>query len=292
MPEDVEVELVVDARAEVAEGPIWDERAGRLLWCDIMAGGLHSYDPATREDEVRDVGQAVGTVVPRESGGLVLAVRDGFALVEPDGGLRVVAEVEADNRSNRMNDGACDSAGRFWAGTMAFDSTPGAGAFYRFDPDLTVEKVLDGVSISNGVGWSLDETTMYYVDSPTYRIDAFDFDLAAGAIDNRRAFAELPRDLGIPDGLVVDAEGFLWVAVFGGGCLRRYAPDGTLDRELPLPVRCPTKPAFAGPELTEMYVTSASATLTPEEREAQPHAGGLFRLDPRATGRPVNTFGG
>jgi sugar lactone lactonase YvrE len=292
MPEDVEVELVVDARAEVAEGPIWDDRAERLLWCDIMAGGLHEYDPATGRDEVRDVGQAVGTVVPREGGGLVLALRDGFALVEPDGGMRVVAEVEADNRANRMNDGACDSAGRFWAGTMAFDSTPGAGAFYRFDPDLTVTKVLDEVSISNGVGWSLDETTMYYVDSPTYRIDVFDFDAAAGAIENRRTLVDMPGEVGFADGLVVDAEGFLWVAVFRGGRLHRYAPDGTLDREVLLPVTCPTKPAFAGPELRDMYVTSAWATMTPEEREAQPHAGGVFRLDPGATGQRVKRFAG
>lgn len=287
----MDAELLVDARAEVAEGPIWDERAQRLLWVDIMRGLVHTYDPATGEDEARDVGQPVGVVVPRAHGGAVLGVRDGFALLEPDGGFRVVAEVEADRPENRMNDGACDSAGRFWAGTMAFASTPEAGSLYRLDPDLTVTHVIERVTISNGVGWSLDETTMYYVDSME-GIDAFDYDPETGAVENRRRLADVPDEMGIPDGLTVDAEGFLWVAIYGGGRVRRYAPDGTLDREVSLPVPQITKPAFGGPDLREMYVTSGSEGYTEADHAREPGAGGLWRLDPGVTGLAPNRFGG
>jgi sugar lactone lactonase YvrE len=291
MRADGDAELLVDAGAEVAEGPIWDDRRKRLLWVDILGARLHTYDPATGEDESLDVGQPVGAAVPRERGGAVLAVHTGFALLDPDGELRMVAEVEADRPGNRMNDGACDRAGRFWAGTMAFEGTTGAGSFYRLDPDGTVTTALEGVSISNGVGWSLDDATMYYVDSPE-GIDAFDFDLAAGAIENRRRLATVPEELGVPDGLTVDAEGFIWVAIFGGGRVQRYAPDGTLDREVYLPVTRVTKPAFGGPNLDELYVTTAWEGMSEAERREQPGAGGLWRLDPGARGLPPNRFAG
>jgi sugar lactone lactonase YvrE len=230
-------------------------------------------------------------VVPREHGGAVLAVRDGFALLEPDGGLRVVAEVEADRPENRMNDGACDRAGRFFAGTMAFAITPGAGSLYRLDPDLTVTRVLGDVTISNGVGWSLDGSTMYYVDSMA-GIDALDYDPGSGEVENRRRIAEVPEEMGVPDGLTVDAEGFLWVAIYGGGRVRRYAPDGTVDRELSLPVAQVTKPAFGGPDLRELYVTCGSEGFSEADHAREPGAGGLWRLDPGVAGLPANRFAG
>jgi sugar lactone lactonase YvrE len=287
-----ELELLVDARAEVGEGPVWDDARERLLWVDILAGRLHTCDPVTGDDSWRDVGQPLGAVGLRARGGLVLALRDGFALLEPSGELRLVAEVEADVPANRMNDGACDRAGRFWAGTMAFDPVPGAGSLYRLDPDLTVTKVLGDVTISNGVGWSPDDRTMYYVDSPTQSIDAFDYDAATGVIENRRALVAVPEELGFADGLTVDAEGFLWVAVFGGGRLHRYAPDGSLERTVRLPVEQPTKPAFGGPGLAELYVTSAWHGLSDAERERQPSAGGVLRLRPGVSGVVANRFGG
>jgi sugar lactone lactonase YvrE len=287
-----EVELLVDARAEVGEGPVWDDARERLLWVDILAGRLHTCDPVTGNDAWRDVGQPLGAVALRARGGLVLAVRDGFALLEPSGELRLVAEVEADGPANRMNDGACDRAGRFWAGTMAFEAVPGAGSLYRLDPDLRVTKVLGDVTISNGLGWSPDDRTMYYVDSPTQTIDAFDYDAATGAIENRRALATVADELGFADGLTVDAEGFLWVAVFGGGRLHRYAPDGSLERAVRLPVEQPTKPAFGGPGLEELYVTSAWHGLSDAERQRQPTAGGVLRLRPGVSGIVGNRFGG
>lgn len=283
-------ELVVDARAELGEGPVWDDRRERLLWVDILAGHVHTTDPATGADEVLEVGSEVGTIALRAGEGLVLALRDGFALLEPDGELRTVAEVEADKPGNRFNDGACDRAGRLWAGTMAFDETPGAGALYRLDPDLSVTKILDEVTISNGIGWSPDDRSMYYVDSPMMGIDVFDYDLAAGTPTNRRRLANTPPELGVPDGLTMDAEGCLWVAFYGGGCVHRYTPDGRLDRELPVPASNVTKPAFGGATHSELFVTTAAKGLSDDQRAAEPSAGGLFRLRPGVAGRPADRF--
>jgi sugar lactone lactonase YvrE len=223
---------------------------------------------------------------------VVLAVAGGFARLDLDAGrFEMLAAVEADHPQNRMNDGACDPAGRFWAGTMAIDERPRAGALYRLDPDLTVHTMLTGVTISNGIDWSPDGRRMYYVDSPTRRIDVFDFDPKTGAIADRRPFVEVPADAGIPDGLTVDAAGFVWLALWGGAALRRYAPDGTLERAVPLPVSHPTSCAFGGPALDELYVTSARRDLTPDERARQPMAGGLLRLRPGVVGRPAHVFG-
>ncbi|HYU40590.1 MAG TPA: SMP-30/gluconolactonase/LRE family protein, partial [Vicinamibacteria bacterium] len=158
-------------------------------------------------------------------------------------------------------------------------------------PDLTVHTMLTGVSISNGLDWSLDGRRMYYVDSPTRRIDVFDFELATGSIANRRTFASVPADAGVPDGLTVDAAGFVWLALWGGAALRRYAPDGTLERVVPLPVTHPTSCAFGGAGLDELYVTSARRPLTAEEKARQPQAGGVFRLRPGVVGRPAHLFG-
>jgi sugar lactone lactonase YvrE len=287
-----EIEVLLDVRAELGEGPVWDGRQGRLIWLDILAGDLHRTDPVTREDEVVNVGQPVGAAALRAAGGLVLAMRDGFALLDSGGEPRLVAEVEADNPANRMNDGACDRAGRFWAGTMAFDPKPGAGTLYRLDPDLTVTPMVEGVTISNGIGWSLDDRTMYYIDSPTLGVDAFDYDLATGAIERRRRLATIPDGLGDPDGLVVDSEGFIWVALFGGGRLHRYSPRGELERSVGLPASQPTKPAFGGPDYSELYVTSAWEGLGEQERDAEPAAGALMRLRPGVRGLPANEFRG
>jgi sugar lactone lactonase YvrE len=222
----------------------------------------------------------------------MLAVAGGFARLDLESGrLEQVARVEADLPGNRMNDGACDPQGRFWAGTMALDEHAGAGGLYRLDPDLSVHTMLTGVTISNGIDWSLDGRRMYYVDSPTRRIDVFDFDGTAGAIANRRALVVLAEDAGIPDGLTVDGAGFIWLALWGGAALRRYAPDGALERILPLPVTHPTSCAFGGRDLDELYVTSARTALSAEEKRRQPRAGGVFRVRPGVVGRPANLFG-
>jgi len=286
------VELVLDARADLGEGPRWDSAHQRLLWVDIMRGRVHAFTPSTGACRNVAVGQPVGALASCRDGSLVLAVAGGFARLDLDSQkFEMQAAVEADRPQNRMNDGACDGAGRFWAGTMALDEQPGAGALYRLDPDLTVHTMLTGVSISNGLDWSLDGRRMYYVDSPTRRIDVLDFDVATGSIANRRTFVEVPADAGVPDGLTVDAAGFVWLALWGGAALRRFAPDGTLERVVPLPVTHPTSCAFGGAALDELYVTSARRPLTAEEKARQPQAGGVFRVRPGVVGRPAHLFG-
>ena len=287
-----EVELVLDARAELGEGPRWDARGQRLLWVDILRGRVHSFRPDRGTCRHVNAGRPVGALACAADGGVALAVAGGFARLDLESArVEMLAPVEADRPRNRMNDGACDSAGRFWAGTMALDEGPGAGALYRLDPDLSVHTMLSGVTISNGIDWSPDDRRMYYVDSPTRRVDVFDFDVEEGSIANRRPFVTLGPEAGVPDGLTVDAAGFVWLALWGGGALRRYRPDGALDRIVPLPVSHPTSCAFGGRDLDDLYVTSARRPLSAEERAHQPMAGGLLRLRPGVAGRLPHLFG-
>lgn len=285
-------EAVVTPGVELGEGPAWDDRHGVLVWVDIWAGRVHAYDPQTGHDEAVEVGQPVGAAVPRAAGGYALAVRDGFALLEPDGVVRNVAKVEDHIPGNRMNDGKCDRHGRFWAGTMAADQRPGAGALYRLDPDLSLTRVVAGVSISNGLAWSLDDTTLYFIDTPTQGVDAFDYDPSTGELEHRRRVIDVPPEAGAPDGMALDEEGLLWIALHGGGAIRRYSPDGALDRVVELPAINTTSCAFAGPELDDLYITSAREGLSADELARQPLAGALFRHRPGVRGVPTERFGG
>jgi sugar lactone lactonase YvrE len=290
-PEHWGVELVVDGHDEVGEGPLWHQ--GRVIWVDIAKGVVYLLDPESTEREVVEVGQPVGAVAPRAAGGLVAAVQDGFAVVDLESGRsQMLIEVEADRPGNRMNDGKCDPQGRFWAGTMAFDQSPGAAALYRLDADHHVEKVLDSVGLSNGLEWSLEGDKMYYIDSLTYGVDVFDFEPATGGVANRRRLIDVSQDIGMPDGMTIDAEGYLWVALWEGSAVRRYAPDGTLVGIVELPASQVTSCTFGGVELTDLYITSAAADLTAADLAKQPHAGGLFRCRPGVRGVPGNEFGG
>jgi sugar lactone lactonase YvrE len=287
------MECVLDAKAELGEGPVWDPDASCLYFVDIKRGLVHCYDPVTQASRTHQVDAMVGAVALTVAGDLVLAVHNGFARLDPGSGrVRPIADVEADLPDQRMNDGKCDPAGRFWAGTMAIDEQPGAGALYRLDPDGRVHRMLDEVTISNGIDWSSDGRLMYYVDTPTRSIDVFDFDLATGAIANRRSLARVASGEGWPDGLTLDADGYVWVALWSGGAVRRYAPDGTLDRVLTVPAAYPTSCAFGGPDFRDLYITTAATALTPDERRREPLAGGLFRCRPGVQGRAAHRFRG
>jgi sugar lactone lactonase YvrE len=288
-----EVELLVDAHARIGEGPVWDAALRRLVWLDILNGLVHLYDPVSGHDETAGVGKAVGAAAPRASGGLVLALEDGFAAFDPASEeLTPLAPVEADQPGLRMNDGKCDRAGRFWAGSMEWDGEHPVGSLYRLDPDHAVTRVVTGVRISNGLGWSPDGRLMYYIDSPTYRIDVFDFDLGQGSLANRRTLVEVPREWGMPDGMTVDAEGCLWVAFWGGWAVRRLTPDGTLVETLRLPVSQVSSCTFGGPDGEDLYITSATDGLSDEQLRAEPHAGALFRARPGVAGGPTWSFAG
>ncbi len=291
---ELEVEVVLDAHAHVGEGPVWDDRTNTLVWVDIMGQAIHVYDPATGQDKAMDVGQPVGAAALRERGGLVLALRDGFAVLdELPGELRWVAKVEEDTPTNRMNDGKCDPAGRFWAGTMSFSGNmPAAGALYRLGPDYRVTRVVPDITLSNGLDWSLDNRRMYYIDSMTQRVDTFDFDLDSGSLTNRQTVLDIPKDEGLPDGMTLDAEGGLWLAQHGSGTVRRYLPTGEIDKVVRLPVKMATCPAFGGPDYSDLYITTMNFGMSAEARQDQPLAGALFRCRPGVRGRPAFRFAG
>ena len=287
------VELVLDAKAELGEGPIWDVSRRQLLFVDIMRGHVHAFDPATGKDRVFEVQQPVGAVACTARGDWLIAAGRGFSRLDPDTGrITPVAEAAPGRTGVRMNDGYVDRRGRFWAGTLSLERKADQGALYRLDPDGSVHTMLEPVTTSNGIDWSLDGRLMYYVDSRTRRVDVFDFDETSGTISGRRPFLEATTAEGQPDGLIVDAKGGIWVAFWRGGALRRYTPDGQLDRTVVLPATLVTKCAFGGPELQELYITTARIDLTAAEREAQPLAGGLFRMTPGVAGRPPHRFAG
>ena len=282
------------SRAILGEGPVWDDRSQRLVFVDILDKAIHLYDPANGAHEKVEAGQAIGAVGLREAGGLILAVERGFAVLDPiPGGVPwMLAEVEAGDVTTRFNDGRCDAAGRFWAGTMAYDEGAGKGSLYKLNPDHSVERVLGGVTVSNGLDWSSDNRTFYYIDSPTRSIDVFDFDLESGRISGRRRFVEIPTEAGLPDGMVVDQEDFIWVALWGGRSVRRYSPAGQLDRVVHLPASQVTSCAFGGPDRKDLYMTSASMNLTEAELATEPLAGSLFRYRPGVLGRPSHRYRG
>lgn len=286
-----EAELFVDARARLGEGPVWDDRSGRLVWVDIEGRALHSTDIGSRVTTTLPMPLPIGIAVPRRSGGFVAALEDGFHTIDPDGRTQQIAAIDTNGGRLRFNDGACDPTGRFLAGTMAYDFAAAAGALYRLDTDLRVTRLLDDVTISNGLGWSPDGGTMYYVDTPTRRIDAFDYDLATGTMSGRRRFVDIDGD-GRPDGLCVDVEGAVWVALWPGWSVRRYLLDGTLDAILPVPVAEVSSCVFGGPRLDELFITTAWTTLSDDARRAQPHAGSLFRASVGVLGVPRGTFAG
>jgi sugar lactone lactonase YvrE len=288
-----DVELVLDAKAELGEGPVWDDRRQRLVFVDIMRGDIHEFDPATGKDRVVNVGRSVGCVALTERDDWVIGAADGFHRVDPKTGrTTLLAPVEADIRDNRMNDGYVDARGRFWAGTMGMGGVRERGSLYRLDPDGTVRRMLSRVSISNGLDWSPDGRTFYFTDLALSRVDKFDFEPNTGALKNRRQFVDFPHEIGYPDGLIVDAEGFVWIGLWEGGSLHRYAPDGRLDRILPVPASQTTKCAFGGPDLMDLYITTAWVGLDAQARAAQPLAGGLFRARPGVRGRKANRYGG
>ena len=299
-----QVELVVDAKAQLGEGPTWDAKEQKLIWVDIEPGLIHFYDPKTGSTSTSEVGQKVGTVVSRanrqaDSAGnwLILGVHHGFAYFNPASSkLTIINDPESDRPNSRFNDGKCDPAGRFWAGTYEMTG-PDQGkpicGLYRLDADGNVQQMLDGVSCSNGITWSGDQTTMYYIDSPTRKIDAFDYDTTSGAIGNRRTVLATPEDFGGPDGMTIDTDGNLWVAFWGKSCVRCIDPrSGRVRHTVRLPVSNVTSCIFGGEKLDELYITSARESLDEQALAEQPAAGGLFRARPGVKGAQAFEYAG
>ena len=287
-------ELLLDARADLGEGALWEPRRQALLWVDILAGNVHLFDPKTGQDRSINVGQPVGTVVHRKKGGAMVALRDGLGALDLESGkLTMVANTEAEIPTNRFNDGKCDPAGRFWAGTMPFDGKNAAGKLYCLYPDMTVKVMLDQVAISNGIVWTADAKTMYFIDSATYRVDAFDYDKSTGAIKNRRTAFEFPKELGFPDGSTLDEEGMLWVAQFGSGTVNRWDPrTGKLLQRINVPSPMATSCAFGGPQLDQLYITSSRLAMDEATLKRYPQAGGIYVVEPGVRGVLSQEFSG
>lgn len=283
-------EVVFQPRARLGEGPLWDDAAQLLYWVDIYNHRVHRFDPATGTDQVHEVGEVVGSVALTATSALLLALRHHLALLDPaTGELERVATVLPAGSPDRLNDGKCDPAGRFWIGSMSREQ--GRAALYRCDPDGAVQQMETGLTISNGLGWSPDARTFYLTDSGAKRIYAYDFDVEAGAIGQRRVLVDRSGEPSTPDGLAVDAEGCLWSAQWDGGCVIRFAPDGRELQRVTLPVQRPTSCAFGGSDRSDLYITSASVGLSEQEIERGFHSGDLFRARGPVAGLAAERFG-
>lgn len=281
-------ELLFDSRHDLAEGPVWHRNA--LQWVNITAGEWHQFDPTTGHHQCHAIGGLLGCAVPCADGRWLLARDHGFAYYEPlTRQLQLLAQPEADLPRNRFNDGKCDPQGRFFAGSMHLDLAEGEANLYRVDASLNVVRVLSGVTISNGLAWSADGRTMYYTDTLTRRIDCFDFDPSDGGISNRRLLVQVAD--GYPDGMDIDVNGNLWVALWGASAVVCY--DGRSGAELArvqLPVSQPSSCCFGGPDLDTLFITTARQSLSIDALLNEPTAGSIYQVKPGVVGRPVDLF--
>jgi sugar lactone lactonase YvrE len=281
-----DIDVVLHAGAILGEGPVWVD--GSLWWVDIEGHRFHRTNPETGEDALARTDGPIGSVIPRTDGGWVAGMSDGISFLTSKGTEEHHIPIESANAGSRMNDAKCDPAGRLFIGTMT--NTGRRSSLYRVDTNWAVSTMLTGIGISNGLGWSPDAAHMYYIDSPTMRVDVIDFDLATGAIEHRRPLIDVGEGEGLPDGMTVDADGCLWVAFWDGWCVRCYDPEGHLVRTVELPVSRVTSCTFGGSELDQLFITSASIGLSAAERESQPLAGAVFRADVGVRGRPADYY--
>lgn len=282
-----------DTIDELGEGPVWDHRTGQVTWFDVVNRILHRRDAAGRNGSDTALARMPGCLALREGGGLLLASRNGIALSDsPEGPFRDIDPGPLDFSVERINDGSTDRRGRFWFGTFSPRVTEGAGGLYRLDPDLSVRKMDDGVTMSNGISWSPDDRTLYFADSRPGQIYRYAFSPETGEIGPRQVFLDYRDRPGRPDGCTVDAEGYLWVAEVGAGRVARYDPEARLERTIPLPVSRPTSVAFIGQDLGTLLITTMRLGLSDEEKAGQALAGGTFVVQPGAAGLPEPLFKG
>jgi len=287
----MDAKLLIDCRNDLGEGPIWDAREGALYWLDINQARIQRLDPLTNETRIFDMPLRVTALGLRGRGGFVCATEKGFHFWDGQGTrLEFISHPEEGKGGARFNDGKVDRAGRFWAGTM--DARNASSALYRLDADLSTRRMAEGITISNGIGWSPDNTRMYYADSLRYCVYEYDFDIERGTISGRRVFLQVEQDFGVPDGLTVDSQGCIWIAFYDGWKVARYTPEGKEDARAALPVARPTCPAFGGAELGQLFVTSAIDGLSEEELKQQPQAGGLFVIEAGVRGLAEPLFAG
>ncbi len=281
-----DVELVIDSQSDLGEGAIWDNRAGELMWINITGEILNLYNPKTGNNKEMFTGQMIGTVVPTESGMVLVALKNGIYKLDLQTGTKsLIVDPEEDIPTNRFNDGKCDPSGRFWAGTLSLNGKSGVASLYRLDPDSSIHTMIEKVSISNGIVWSADFKKMYYIDTPTQKVMAYDYDNETGDISNPTVAVEVPSEMGSPDGMTIDADGNLWVALWGGAAVGCWDPKtGELIRKVEVPAKNVTSCAFGDDDLGTLYITTARQSTNDEELEQFPHAGGVFKIQPGVKG--------
>jgi sugar lactone lactonase YvrE len=286
-------ELVLDAKAALGEGPCWDEKTHTLYWINIYAGEIHVFSPESGSDRLIPVGEPIGCLAPTNAGELIIASQSGISLLDPATGTRkILAHPEEGLPRNRFNDGKCDPTGRFLAGTMDNAEKEASGSLYSLSPDGTLKTLLTGVRISNGLAWSPDHRILYFIDTPTRVVMAYEYDLATGDIANAREAVRVPEELGWPDGMTSDTDGNLWIAMWGGAALTKWDPaSGRLLQTNPIPALNVTSCSFAGEGLTDLYITSARKGMNDGQLVQFPLTGGLFRLRTEVKGMPTFSFG-
>jgi len=276
--------LLWNAQAELGEGPIWHD--GRLLWVDIAQKHLHTWKPDGEVKRTIALDFEPGTVVPCSDGGILIADTCGFVLYSEAFEEQIrLSEPPEFERTGRMNDGKCDPAGRFWVGTMPLNWGEDSGLLYCLDRAQDCQVVERGIQCSNGLAWSADMKCMYYIDTPTRCIDAFDYDLASGRVGNRRTVVKVPEHHGMPDGMTIDEAGRLWVGMWGGWSVRCYDPDtGAEVASVSVPAPNVTACAFGGSDLSQLFITTARIDLDEDTLKKAPDAGGLFVCEPGVKG--------
>jgi len=287
-----DVRCVIPQSAFLAESPHWLGDGRSLLWVDILAPSVNVSNLATGDTRTTPLGELVGVVVPRTSGGYIAATQSGFRTLDLPGGEMQPIAAPLHMSGRRFNDGKCDAAGRLWAGTLAIDAAPERGALYRLDTHGVLDEIESGFHICNGLGWSPDNTRFYLADSGRRTIYVYDYDLDTGTVTNKQVFARFADADGMPDGLAIDAQGHVWCAMWDGWAIKRFAPDGTLVRSIDLPVPRPTNLAFGGPQLRTLYITTARIRLSATQLAAAPLSGSLLALEVDVAGTPVGGYGG
>jgi sugar lactone lactonase YvrE len=270
-------EIVLDHICKLGEGPVWDAASNSILWLDILKGEIHQFNTNTKQHSIFTAGEMIGCIAPREQGGFIAGLENGIGFIDVENNEVKHLINPEEGLNNRFNDGKADAAGRFWVGSMSKTEEENMGNLYMFDTDFSIHKKLEHVSISNGLAWNADNTILYYINTPTNYIFAFDFDMETGSINNQRVVVDLTHEKGFADGMTIDEEGMLWVAFYDGWRVARYNPGtGDLIQQIDLPVANVTCCTFGGTDLTDLYITTASKDMSKEALQQQPHAGKLF----------------
>ena len=285
--------VILDVKARLGEGAIWHPVDKKLYWVDIEGRFIHVYDPISKSDIKYDTLERIGTVVPVKSGGVLLALENGIFHLDLESGQRkFIIDPEKDLPNNRFNDGKCDPLGNFWVGSMPLDEKEAVGSVYKISTDFSVQKMITGVTVSNGICWSLDCQTMYYIDSPTRKIVAYNFSENDASISNPKVVITVEEHLGFPDGMTIDSNGMLWVALWGGAAIGCWNPQtGELIESIQLPALNITSCAFGGENLNQLFITSARQGMSSEQLEKYPNSGDVFMMEMDVKGVPACLFG-